>query len=140
MRGTVIQSRARCQITKRAHHRDQQTLTRIAGLEGAPGGSREPCGALGQFFRAPPLHGRWDPHRLAVLRDGPPRDVDTVAFQSLHNLIVGQNRVRRLRVDQLADAVADGLRGMCRTIARRGNRRGKKVLELEYPAGRPFSG
>jgi hypothetical protein len=56
------------------------------------------------------LHRGGNAHRLAIFRDGAARDVDAGLAQLLDDGVVRQDVARLLRIDQLADAVADGFR------------------------------
>ncbi len=53
------------------------------------------------------LDRRRDPQRLAVLRDGAPRDVDTLFAQNADKSVIRQYRVWRLGIDQAPDPVPD---------------------------------
>lgn len=55
------------------------------------------------LLRAPSLHARSDPHRLAIFGDGSPRDVEAFVFQQIDQRIVRKNVVCRLCVDQRLD-------------------------------------
>src|SRR5262249_33617926 len=76
-----------------------------------------------------------DAQRLAILGGGAAGDVDAVLLQVVDELVVAEHRLRRLGVDQVADAVADRLGGMglAAAIGRRDGR-GEEILELEDAA------
>src|SRR5207244_11906401 len=52
--------------------------------------------------------GREDAQLVAVLRDGPPRDLDTLLREHLHDLLVGERVLRVLVGHHLLDLGANG--------------------------------
>ena len=79
-------------------------------------------------FEAPTLDRRWNSQRLAIFRDRATSNIDAVAFQPFHDLVVGQDVAGGLRIDHLANAVADGFRGMEVPLACGRDRRGEEVF------------
>src|SRR5215470_11310139 len=80
---------------------------------------------------APPLDGGGDPHRLAILRNRPPCDVDPGLAQFLDDGVVRQYVLRVFGIDHLFDAVAHRFRRMRLATIRSCDRGGEEILEFE---------
>ena len=65
-----------------------------------------------RLLLAPPLDRRRDAHRLTVFRHGPPGDVDARVAKNLDDRVVRENGVRRLAINEAADAVTHRFRRM----------------------------
>src|SRR5258706_11076128 len=77
------------------------------------------------------LIGRWNLELLAILRDGPARELESLALQDADNLRVAQRLARILLLDDLADPLLDRHR-RDRFPVRAGDAAVEEVLHLEH--------
>jgi hypothetical protein len=80
---------------------------------------------------ATPLDRRRDTHALAIFRNRPARDVDAGLAQLVHDRIVGENVVGRLRFDQMLDPMAHGLGRMRFATVGRSDRGGEEIFQRD---------
>src|SRR5260370_458165 len=84
-----------------------------------------------RYVFAAALHRGGNAHCLAVLRHGAASDIDALRLEQFDDPLVRQGLVRRLALNEAADAKADRLGRMCVATMRGGDRRGEEILQLE---------
>src|SRR5579859_7309211 len=87
-----------------------------------------------QQLLAAALHRGAEPHRLAIFGDRATRDVEATFAQQIDQRVVGEDRVRPLLGDQLADMALHSLcRGGLAAVGRL-DCAGEEIFELIEPA------
>src|SRR6266568_514265 len=83
---------------------------------------------------APALHRGRDAHRLPILGDGAPGDLDSGPAQFFFDRVVREHLARALGLDEPLDAVTDRLGGMGFAAVGGRDRRGEEIFQLENTA------